>query len=443
MVRFGFFVIFVAYFCVHGVLFYYDLGNPQAFLRGDRSTDRIARIGDFMSAPSDYWALLGGPFPGDFAIQALLYRLGGQYLVIGTQIFLQFAIVAGVYLCTLRLVGRTAALAGGLLLIAMPGALMNTHMLVTETWFSAFLALAVLFLCLSIEGEGRGKSGVYVFAGFVSLALAMCVRPQGALLPLTMALALMAIMKRGRTPVLVGAAMSYLIFPLSLMTFHFIANGEFGLGESDADLGTNLLLRANRILFNSYYEVGQKLTISQFLGIAAAHPLATLNTYYADAVNLFLNPGSNHVFGFYLGLYKPEDFRFWVGLLDRAGATGVIAQILRENLPFVATFTIWMIIHVIVLSGLGVACVRALRERFTVPPWVWLTLVAVGVYVVTAFAAGQLRWSHRTGIEPLLVMLAAWGFFSQASSAKFAVKRQPVRQLRTKPAVAADPSEAV
>src|SRR6266436_8558602 len=423
IVRYGFLLILFVYFCVHGALFVFDLENPKAFLHGDRAADRIAHIAHFMSAPSNYVALLTAPFPGDFAVQAVLYRFGGQYFVIGVQIFLQFAILAGVYLCTLRLMGRRAALAAGLLLIAMPGTLMNTHMLVTEPWFAAFLSVGILFFCLSVNDQRELESLSYLSAGFLSLTLAMFIRPQGLLLPLAMAAALMAIAKGSRVPIFVGVAASYLVFPLSLMIFRLLSIGEFGLGESNADLGINLLLRANRILYGSYYELGEKLTISQFLSIAASHPLATVNTFYADAVNLFLNPGNNAVFGFYLGLYNPEDFRFWVGLLDRAGPTGVIAQVVREEGPFVTTFVIWTVVHIVVLIGVGTACVRALRERNITPLWVWLVLVGVGVYLATAFASGQLRWSHRAGIEPLLVILVAWSFFSPTSSKELARQR--------------------
>jgi hypothetical protein len=418
ILRFGFLPVGIAYFCIHGALFLYDVRNPSAFLSGDRSTGRIVRIADFISAPSDYWTLLVHPFPGDFAVHAILYRLGGQYFVIGAQIFLQFAILLGVYLCISRLLGRAAAVFGGLLLIVMPGALMNPHMLVTETWFSAFLSLGVLFFCLAINDRRELKSTSYLLAAFVSLALATFIRPQGLLLPISMALALTTIIKRGRTPILIGVAASYLIFPLSLMIIRFLTAGDFSLGESEADLGTNLLLRANRVLYNSFLEPGQKLTILQFLKIAVAHPLATLNTFYADAANLFLNPGSNHLVGSYLKLYDPKDFRFWVSMLDRAGPVGVIGQILREDLPFLTTFAVWMIIHMIVLVGVSAACFQALRWKRNTPPWVWLVLVATFTYLVTAFAAGQLRWSHRTGVEPLLVILAAWGFFSSASGAR-------------------------
>ncbi len=351
------------------------------------------------------------PFPGDFAVHAILYRFGGQYLVIAAQIFVQFAVVAGLYLCARRLIGRNAALAAGFLMVVMPGALMNPHLLVTETWVAALISLGILFFCLAFNNRHEFVSASYLFAGFASLTLAMFIRPQGLLLPLALGACLLAIMKGGRIPIVIGVVGSYLVFPLSLMIFRLVGTGEFGLGESAADLGTNLLLRANRILYGSYFEPGQKMTISHFLAVAAAHPLVTLNTFYADAVNLFLNPGSNHVFGFYLKIYNAEDFRFWVGLLDRAGATGVVGQVLREGLPFLVIFATWMIIHVIVLCGMALAGIRAVRRWNITPPWVWLALVAAVVYLATSFASGQVRWAHRTGVEPLLVMLAVWGFF--------------------------------
>ncbi|WP_407158795.1 hypothetical protein [Bradyrhizobium sp. STM 3557] len=410
--RFSLLWIALLYFFVHGALFIFDIYHPLAFLNGDRGNDRIVQVQEFTTRSSDYWALLLSPSPGDYAFHAILYRFGGQYLVIAGQVLIEFGILVGVYMSVSHLIGRRAAFWAGVLLVLMPGGLMSPHLLVTETWCTAFLSLGVLFLCLAIEDDGdRWSAGsvAFILAGFVSLALASFVRPQGLLLPLAGGLTILATINRGQSSVVLGIVASYLLFPTSLLAFHFVSNGSFALGASDADLGTNLLLRANRILNNPFLTPGEKLTIPQFLHIAAGHPVATVKTLYADAVNLFLNPGSNHLFGRYLTVYDPEDFTFWVGLLDKTGPVGVVSRIIRQGGLFLLTFAFWAALHATVLFGVTLALWRAFRCRPAMPPWFWIIVAVAGVYLVTAFAAGQLRWSHRAGIEPLLVILSVWG----------------------------------
>lgn len=407
-------LICLAFLCIHGGLFLFDLGHPDAILRGDRAETRLKMVLGLMSAePADlpdliFHSSLGAP--GDFLQHALLYWIGGPYLVIAFQIALQLLILVMTYFAAMRLTGNAAvAAAAGLFLLVMPGTLMNPHLFTSETWFAAFMTAGVLLIYRSLDPINQAIAPGYYYAGFVSLALACFVRSQGLLVSAATVICLCAWLKRDYGKIIAGGLLSYLIFPVAWMTLRFIVVGEFGIGESDASLVNNLALREDRILglpFGTHY----KSTLAEFLQVAAAHPLATLNTIYSDALNLVFNPGATHVFGYYLGLFTVE-FSFWQQVRDQHGLLGVVTELLRRDSSFLALFVAWTVIHFTILLATAIAVFRVMRDGRQVPVWVHISLVVSTLVVATAFAAGMVRWDHRAGIEPLLALLAAYGLF--------------------------------
>src|SRR5258708_13538823 len=91
---------------LHGAMFLYDLQHPQRFLNADRAGERIEVIRGFAAAlrAGDTIAYsVGHGIVGDWLPQALLYILGGQYLVIAAQVILALASVLWVREIGLRL----------------------------------------------------------------------------------------------------------------------------------------------------------------------------------------------------------------------------------------------------------------------------------------------------------------------------------------------------
>lgn len=420
--RSGLLSISILYPCIQSGLLLYDLSEPGAFLRGDRSGDRLETITSFLAAApnSSFDFVIHGGVPGDYILHAALYQLGGPYLIILAQVLLQFVTVVATYLIAWRLTKSTAVtLAACLVLMVMPGTLMNPHLLTTETWFTAFLSLGTFAFCLAIDHRGPNISASILLGGFAAFALASFMRPQGLLMPLTVAMFLIVTDRRDWARILFGLGLSYFLFPISWMLLRLRALGDFGLGTSPADLGSNLLIRANRILSLPIEPdpPDAKLGILDFLHIAAAHPAATLKIFYSDALNLLFNPGSTHFFGYYLGLFahiQGTGRYYWREIIDQSLALGVVTEILRQNSLFLMTFAIWTVIHGTVIVGVGIAVFRALRHRDVMPRWIWLVLTVVAVSLASVFGAGLVRWAHRSGIEPLLALLAAWGFFGKA-----------------------------
>jgi hypothetical protein len=411
----GLFWICLLYLCVHGGLFLFDLSDPAAFLRGDRGMSRFAKIQEVLQAdPHSFQnAILNLGPPGDFLQHALLYGIGGSYALIAFQIALQLLTLVVVYTVATRLTGNViAAMAAGLFLIVMPGALMNPHLLTTETWFTGFLMLGMALILFSMDSDGRIVSTSSCYAGFVGLALASAVRPQGILVPFVIAGCLSIVLRQNARKVFAGALLSCAIFPVSWMTLRFLLVGDFGLGEYDADFAMNLALRADRILGVPFETTG-RLSLSAFAAIALAHPAATVNSIYSDALNLIFNPGANHLFGYYLRLFDGHDGFYWYDVRDKSGLVGVVVELLKQNATFLVLFVIWTILHLTILSGVAVALWRGHRMRSSL----WIAVAVAATLIVSAFAAGQVRWDHRAATEPLLALLAAYGWFGRMAAA--------------------------
>jgi hypothetical protein len=407
------FLICLLFLCIHGCFFLFDLADPTAFLRGDRAMDRFTKIKEMQEATSLSFPnlILNSGVPGDFLQHTLLYWLGGRYLLITCQIALQLVTMVITYLSAVRLTGSAAvATAAGLFLVVMPGTLMDPHLLTTETWFTAFVTLGTLLVCQSVDPSGRVISACTCYVGFVSLALASSIRPQALLVPFAIVVCLYARLGRDSGKIFIGGLLSYATFPISWMTLRFLLMGDFGLGASNADLAFNLGLRADRILAIPLETTG-RLSLSTFFEIAMFHPLATLNTFYSDALNLIFNPGINHVFGYYLGLFESPHGYLWNQIRDQSGIFGVMMEILNRNAVFVMLFIIWVVIHLTILFATATVALRAVRGGSQAQSWIWVTLVVAVTVIASGFAAGQVRWNHRAGVEPLLALLAACGLF--------------------------------
>ncbi|WFU79128.1 hypothetical protein QA645_32045 [Bradyrhizobium sp. CIAT3101] len=409
---------------IHLCLFLFDIGDPTAFIRGDRASERLDHVNQLLAArPSEVSSIvLNSGVPGDFLQHWALYAIGGRKLVILCQIGLELVTIMLIYLFVVR-VSASAKIAtvAAMMIILMPGSLLNPHLLVTETWFVAFLVAGTICVCLSVGPSREVLSQARLFIGFACLGLASFIRPQGLLIPLSLATLLATCIPSARRTAPLAALLSYAIFPISWMTLRFLLVGDFGLGPSNADLQTNLALRADRILSLPLDSTG-RLGLLPFLQLAADHPRSLLNTFYTDAFNLILNPGANHLFGNYLGLGETPDGFSWLKTRDQFGIAGVIAELLRRNGTLVALFAVWTVIHAVVLFGVGRAGVMISQAGRRTPMWMWIMIIVIATTLLSAFAAGLVRWNLRSGVEPLLAVLAAYGLLSERPQAQLTVR---------------------
>jgi hypothetical protein len=407
-------LICFAFLCVHGGLFLFDLAHPDAILHGDRAHGRLKTIMGILEAtpaelPNRIFNSTSG-VPGDFLQHTVLYGIGGPYLVIVCQIILQMLTLVMIYVAAVRLTGKTAvAVAAGLFMVVMPSTLMNPHLLTSETWFAALLTAGALLVFQSVDPARQSIIARYYYPGVIILALASAVRPQGLLVPAVVAICLLIWARRDYGKIIAGVFLGYLIFPVAWMTARFLVLGDFSIGGSDASLVTNLAIREDRIL-SLPIETHATMTPAEFLQLAAAHPWATFNTFYSDVLNLLFNPGINHVLTYYLGMF-PFQHAFWEGVRDRSGLLGVAVELLRQNGGFVALFAIWTVIHFTIVLAAGISAFQAIRDGRQAPMWVHISLAVTVLIIGCALAAGEVRWNHRAGVEPLLALLAAYGLF--------------------------------
>jgi hypothetical protein len=155
------------------------------------------------------------------------------------------------------------------------------------------------------------------------------------------------------------------------------------------------------------------MSMSQFAELAAQQPSALVHTVISDAVNLAGTTGVAMVYGRYLGLFnlgetEKSDVFKWRDIRDQYGTRAMLAY-LAEKAPVALAFTIsftlaWVMLLAVTLFG---------AWRFLLGPWpleLRLLFAAIPVYIFTlSFAAGSLRWDHRSPMEFVICLFFALG----------------------------------
>jgi len=100
------------------------------------------------------------------------------------QAFLGALTVGCLYLLARLFMGRGPSIAAGVLAAALPHSITFSGYLLTETWFTFLLVLALLLLGLSLR---EARLGVAFWAAIPSLALAAATRPVVLMLPVVIA----------------------------------------------------------------------------------------------------------------------------------------------------------------------------------------------------------------------------------------------------------------
>lgn len=409
-------ILFLAFAIVHGLLLVHDARQPFSILNGDRAPSRIYKIQALLAAGwnglPDILAQFGSP--GDFMFQGVLYAVGGFAGLRAFQIALMAVIVALTFEITRRLTGNHRfAFATGLLLVFLPGSVMNPHLLISEIYSELFLLLGAGLAYLAVRRRHLPEGTRWLFLAYVLFALAAFVRLQSALVPL---LLVPLLRYYGiKWPKLGSAVLLFLlVFPGSWLVTRLALFGSFGMGPSDADFGLNLMIRARRIADLAGLQIpGNELRmpLGQFLQLSLAQPVATLRTFLTDAITLLGNPGANHLFGNYLGLFdRPPDPLKWLRLMDSEGIAGVLREMAANGPLFLACFALMSLLHLVVVIGCCSAIVAGLVRR-SFPDWLAIFTLTAVANLLAAFAAGGLRWSHRSSVEPELAMLAVYGIY--------------------------------
>jgi 4-amino-4-deoxy-L-arabinose transferase-like glycosyltransferase len=408
------------YFALHAALFAFDLHNPDAFLRGDRAGPRLELVEQAQRAGASGLGhlFLATGLPGDYIVFLPFYAPFGQYGVILVQLLvgaLTLLITAGLAI-SLGASARTATAAGALYCL-LPGALMDPHLLVTESFFTAAFCGALW----ALTHAARAGSSRNVWLGMGLLTLAAFIRPQALPLGLVAAVPLFVMSPRLRRDAALAPLLWLLVFPGTWLLWRYLQVGEFGLGPSMFDIGINLKIRADRIALITPIPGWvpmdwtspnpARMTVAAFLDLSTHYPRALISTLVSDLMNFVANPGANALFGIYLQYYTPSsDVFFWKHTIDSGGFSAVVREVFGTNgngrlaLVFVLTGALQAV--AIVGAVLGTAHVLLRRESQRAAVVVMLVCLAESAVV---FVAGIVRWTHRAPLEPVIAALAVIG----------------------------------
>jgi hypothetical protein len=130
----------------------------------------------------------------------------------------------------------------------------------------------------------------------------------------------------------------------------------------------------------------------------------------SELANQFLNPGMQMFAGNDLGILESApNWTYWKDLRDQQGLLSVIVEIFRWGPAFAAVFfgaaLIWGVFLVFAVLG-SVAFVRDWRSTGT------SKAILIGYFIYGALivqASSGVRWTHRTSIEFVMVLLFSWG----------------------------------
>lgn len=408
------------YFALHAALFAFDLQHPEAFLRGDRAGPRLELVQQAQQAGAGGLGqlFLTTGLPGDYIVFVPFYGPFGPYGVILAQLLagaLTLLITAGLAI-TLGASARTAT-AAGILYCLLPGALMDPHLLVTETFFTTAFAGALWALAHAARtGSNRG-----VWLGMGLLALSAFIRPQALPLGLVAAVPLFVISRPLRRDAVLAPLLWLLVFPGTWLLWRYLQVGEFGLGPSMFDIGINLKIRADRMALITPIPGWvpmdwtspnpARMTAAAFLDLGLHYPRALLSTLASDLMNFVANPGANALFGIYLQYYTPSsDVFFWKHTIDSGGLPAVIREVFgnSSNGRLALVFVLTGVLQALAVGGAVLGTIHVLVRRETLSAASVVILVCLAESAVV-FVAGIVRWTHRAPLEPVIAALAVIG----------------------------------
>lgn len=411
-------ILAAVYFLCHGALFLFDLRHPAAFLTGDRAGDRIAAMTSLLAGQrSVAGALVHNGAVGDYLGQLLPYALGGRIGVLLMQIALGFVAALSCHVLGTRILkSETYGLAAALITIVLPGSLLNTHTLTSEAVANPLIVIGMTLLCAYLDGARRTGA---LYAAALLLGAAALVRPQFLLLPVAVLPAMLT--EKAQKTRLAAALLAGGIFFAPFAGGAAVNSLAQTLGHApDAgrppvtrnDMPYHLWSRANRMSAIAHFTLPQAemadkaVSPAAFVSLAAAHPGAFARTIVSDTTNLVANPGTNALFVQYLGVFRTgRELTYWQEVRDRQGIVAMLRELLRLDAGFAWTFlasaVLWIAFLLLAMRG-----AIALRHG----PSRTLLLCFVFYCLIVPFAAGAVRWSHRTPIDFALAIFAVAGF---------------------------------
>ncbi len=395
----------------------------EKFQLGDRAWDRAAKI-DAVMAAKDWNGVIEALFyhssPGDYVFFLPAYAAFGAPGVIAQNIIL---LLLGTYFLYRigreffsPLVARVATIAYCLL----PSTLFHPQAFVTESLCNPLLIIAAYFALRMLTWDRPVVRDAVIFAGIA--AIICFARNMFVLLPFAIAVLVLIHAASWRSALRRTTAM--IAISLSLVALWQVAlwanDGRYEVAPSFHGLSSNLFLRADRMARMGGFELPDEVTESRamsasaFVGLTMDHPRSFARSALSDAVNLVANTGVSMAYGRYLGLFdlkedSDQDTFKWRDIRDTQGTFAMVVYMWQTSpaaLVLNLTFTLaWGLVLLIALYGV----IRHLLETAR-PIAQRLLLPGIALYVfVFSFAAGSIRWDHRSPAEFIICLFFAHG----------------------------------
>jgi len=385
--------------------------DPRLALLGDRALTRIEDVRALLAAPAPWRQLAQHGGPGDYAIHALPFALGGLPLVLAVQLLAFLASLYALYVVARELDAPAWAAGASVTAYALlPSNLHQPHTLVTEALVNPLLALVTLLAVRALRSDGLGWRRCLAMGA--ALGVAAFVRP--VVLPAVPGLA--AVLWRGGRAGAGSLALLHAAAVLPLATFAAAASlsgAEPELGGGSSSLGANLFRRMKRIEQLSGRplpeDVHYRASIGEYLAYGASEPAAFVRLHVTDTVLLTANTGVNHTFGRFLGLFPMrEGSHYWTPLIEERGLPAAARELLRREparlLANAAVGAAWLLFA----AGSALGLATAWRDPARREPA--LAVAAVGLCsVLGAYASHYARWSQRSPAELGMAALLAVG----------------------------------
>lgn len=204
-------------------------------------------------------------------------------------------------------------------------------------------------------------------------------------------------------------------------------------GASAGGLGANLQARAERVALiagvaapepqinarrDGVERATETITAQQFVAFVANHPLAYGRSMLSDAVNILANPGMAMVAGRYFGLFDLQekneaDLSRWRKIRDEHGLFAVAAELWRTSPAALIINAIGLLAWGSLLALALLGAIKAWKDPAIRHP-VYVMLAGLFVYILAfnSVVAGYTRWDHRSGVEFVIAIFAAYAITS-------------------------------
>lgn len=391
---------------VHVALSIWSMWIPERATLGDRAAARIDAIHALLDSTEPLRLVLERGGPGDYAVHALFVAAGGLPSLLAVQLLAFLATLALLYHAA-RDIGAAswAAAAATAAYALLPSNLHQPHTVVTEAFFSPAVAGIVVLVLRALRERRLSSGGASAMGGLAALCVALRPMFLPALPVLCVWLAATGSARAARLVLANAIALA----PVLVLAALQLGYGEpVALGGRGFTLEANLRGRMQRMAAVGGAPVPATSGVGDYVRYSASNPGAFARTTATDAVMLVVNPGVNHTFGRFLGLFEmPEGTFYWAPLVDRKGFVGATAELVQRqpgrvfwNVAMSAAWAVFLCI-----SGVGLVAIFRSPQRDAA---VALVLLIV-THSAAAFSATAVRWSQRSPVEFALAILLAAG----------------------------------